>query len=337
MNRAVRAPNVRELFRPQGLGLGGTEDICAGPNPSATAEQCARTGVSPAQYGNILANPAGQYNDLQGGNPLLDVESADTMTFGFVWTPKSISGLSITADYYDVTIEDTIAAFQADDVVKKCAEEGDPALCALIHRDARGTLWLTNDAYTITTNQNLGVVAARGIDFSASYPWNLGGAGFINFSMLGSTMLENSLENPLVNYDCAGYMGNQCGNPSPAWRHRLRASWNTNFKATFSLGWRFMSSVKNDDFSDDPDLSNEALHARLELAGSDEFPAYNWFDFAAIYKFSDQIRVTAGVNNFLDKEPPLGAGLSDIDYGPGYYGMYDYMGRALYANLQFEF
>jgi outer membrane receptor protein involved in Fe transport len=46
--------------------------------------------------------------------------------------------------------------------------------------------------------------------------------------------------------------------------------------------------------------------------------------------------MTAGVNNILDKEPPLGAGLSDIDYGPGYYGTYDYLGRALYINFQFE-
>jgi iron complex outermembrane recepter protein len=337
MNRAVRAPNVQELFRPQGLALEGTEDICAGSSPSATLEQCQRTGVTAAQYGNILENPAGQYNAFIGGNPQLEVESADTMTFGFVWTPKSIAGLSVTVDYYDVTIEDTIDNFQADDVVATCAETGDAALCALIHRDARGTLWLTNEGYTIASNQNIGTVAARGIDFSASYPWDLGSHGFINLSFLGSTMLENSLDNPLVAYDCAGYMGNQCGNPSPAWRHRVRAAWNTSFKATFSLGWRFMSSVKNDDFSDDPDLSNEALHERLELAGSDEFPAYNWFDFAAIYKFSDGLRVTAGVNNIFDKEPPFGAGLSDIDYGPGYYGMYDYMGRALYANLQFEF
>jgi outer membrane receptor protein involved in Fe transport len=337
MNRAVRAPNVRELFRPQGLGLGGSEDICAGPIPSATLEQCQRTGVTAAQYGSVLVNPAGQYNSLEGGNPNLDVESADTITAGFVWTPKSITGLAVTADYYDIEIDDTISAFAPDDVIKSCAEKGDPALCSLIHRDARGTLWLTHDGYTISTNQNIGVVKARGIDVSASYPWNLGKAGFITFSLLGSTMLENSLDNPLVSYDCVGYMGNQCGNPSPKWRHRVRATWNTEFNATFTLGWRYLGSVKVDDASDDPDLGNPALIERWKLNGSYEFPTYNWFDLAAVYKFTDKLRLTAGCNNLLDKEPPLGAGLSDIDYGPGYYGMYDYMGRSLFANLQFEF
>jgi outer membrane receptor protein involved in Fe transport len=337
INRAVRAPNVQELFAPQGLGLGGTEDICAGPNPSATREQCVRTGVPANVYGTVLENPAGQYNSLNGGNPQLDVETADTYTVGLVWTPKSITGLTFTADYFDITIEQTISSFQPDDTIKACAETGDALLCGLIRRDARYTLWLTNQGYTISTNQNIGTVKSRGMDLSLSYPWNLGDSGFINFAMMGSTVLENRTTTPLFDYDCAGYMGNQCGIPSPAWRHRLRASWNTNFKFTFSANWRFISGVENDDLSDDSDLGNPSLVSRLELNGSDKFPAYNWFDLAIAYKFSDKLRLTLGCNNILDKEPPLGSGLSDIDYGPGYYGTYDPLGRSLFANLQFEF
>jgi outer membrane receptor protein involved in Fe transport len=337
INRAVRAPNVQELFRPQSVALDGSEDICAGTNPSATQEQCARTGVSPAQYGRVLENPAGQYNSLLGGNPQLNVETADTFTVGLVLTPRSITGLTITADYFDITIEDTISNFYADDTIKACAENGDPAVCRLIHRDALGTLWLTNDGYTTATNQNIGTVATRGIDAGLTYPWSLGDHGFINFSFLGSTVLENRLTTPLNDYDCAGYMGNQCGIPSPAWRHRARATWNTKFNATFTLGWRFISSVQNDDLSEDSDIGNPALVERLKLNGSDEFPAYNWFDLAIGYAFHEKLRLTFGCNNLLDKEPPLGSGLQDIDYGPGYYGTYDYMGRSLFANLQFEF
>jgi len=337
INRAVRAPNVQELFQPQSVGLQGSEDICAGTNPSATQEQCVRTGVPADQYGRVRENPAGQYNSLLGGNPQLDVETADTITAGFVWTPKSITGLTVTADYFDVKIEDTIDNFFADDTIKVCAETGNPDVCRLIHRDARYTLWLTNDGYTIATNQNIGKVKARGMDVGLTYPWGLGDHGIINFSFLGSTVLENRETTPLYDYDCAGFMGNQCGIPSPAWRHRMRASWNTNFKTTFTLGWRFISGVENDDLSDDPDIGNPALVERLKLNGSDKFPAYNWFDLAVVYKFHDKLRLTLGCNNLLDKEPPLGSGLQDIDYGPGYYGTYDPLGRSLFANLQFEF
>jgi outer membrane receptor protein involved in Fe transport len=345
-NRAVRAPNVQELFVPNSIGLGGTQDICSGDSPAFSFEQCARTGVTAAQYGNIAPNPAGQYNSYDGGNPALDVETADTLTVGAVWTPRSITGLSLTFDYYDIKIADTISSFAPDEVIQACALRGDPDLCSLINRDVRGTLWLIgrypDGAYTISTNQNIGDFRARGLDVAAAYPWNLGDRGYINFSFIGTSSLENSIENPLVAYDCSGYMGNQCGygrgrGPEPKWRHRMRASWNTNFKTTFTLGWRLLGSVTNDDFSPDEDLRDEGTHTALIGAGSDKFPTYNWFDLHVTYAFQDGLRVTLGVNNILDKEPPLGAGLEDIDYGPGYYGQYDYLGRALYANLQFQF
>ncbi|MGD8898004.1 MAG: TonB-dependent receptor, partial [Acidobacteriota bacterium] len=345
-NRAVRAPNVQELFVPASIGLGGSEDICAGPNPAFSFEQCARTGVTAAQYGNIPPNPAGQYNSYNGGNPELEVEKADTLTAGIVWTPRSITGLSLTVDYYDIKIADTISAFAPDDTVKACANGGDPDLCSLIHRDVRGTLWLVsqypNGGYTVSTNQNIGDFRSRGLDVAAAYPLNLGDSGYINFSFVGSSTFENSIDNPLVSYDCAGFMGNQCGygqgrGVNPKWRHRMRASWNTNFNTTFTLGWRMLGPVTNDDFSDESDLRDEGTHTALIGAGSDKFPAYHWFDINVTYAFRDGLQVTGGVNNIMDKEPPLGAGLTDVDYGPGYYGAYDYLGRAIYANLQFAF
>ena len=44
-----------------------------------------------------------------------------------------------------------------------------------------------------------------------------------------------------------------------------------------------------------------------------------------------------GVNNILDKEPPLGVGSSPNDYGPGFYGTYDPLGRYIHASMQFTF
>ena len=336
-NRSVRAPNVYELFQQRGLGLNGSEDICAGATPSATREQCANTGVSAAQYGNILENPASQYNSLDGGNPTLDVEKADTKTLGVVWTPKSITGLTTTLDYYDIKVKGTIDHLQPDDIVKTCAEKGNPLLCSLVHRDALGTLWLTTSAYTEDTNQNIGERRARGLDVGVTYPWNLGHHGFVSFQFLGSTMLEDRLATPLIDYDCIGFYGNQCGIPDAKWRHRLRATWNTNFKSTFSVGWRFISGTQVDDLSSNKDLGNPALVARWKLNGSDHIPAFNWLDLAFGYKFKDRTWLTVGVNNVLDKEPPLGPGLSDVDFGAGFYNTYDSLGRALYANLQFQF
>ena len=113
--------HARELFRPQGYGLGGTEDICANDPatgvPQATLEECMRTGVTAEQYGTVPANPANQYNTVFGGNPDLAPETADTYTFGIVFTPRALPGFTAAIDYYDIKITDTIGNLVADDII----------------------------------------------------------------------------------------------------------------------------------------------------------------------------------------------------------------------------
>ena len=140
-NRATRSANVVELFSPQTYVLGGSTDPCAGDNPEATLAECQLTGVTANQYGYILENPAGQYQISQGGNPDLDPEVADTVSFGIVFTPEG-SSFTAALDYYDIQVEDTIGALRADDVINNCIETGNPLMCDLIHRDQFGSLWI---------------------------------------------------------------------------------------------------------------------------------------------------------------------------------------------------
>src|SRR6185437_5236308 len=83
--RAVRAPNVLELFTPQGLTLVGATDPCAGPvgdnglvASGLTPAQCGNTGVTPHQYGHIIDCISAQCNSFAGGNLNLKPESSDT-------------------------------------------------------------------------------------------------------------------------------------------------------------------------------------------------------------------------------------------------------------------
>ena len=334
-NHATRSPNVRELFLPQGLGLNGNEDICAGPNPGYTQQECANTGVTAAQYGNVLPNPADQYNSLDGGNPLLDPESADTITAGIVWTPQSISGLSLTLDYYDIKVTDTIGYLAPDDVVQTCATTGDPYLCSLVHRDEYGTLWLTPNAYTIDTNDNIGELYAEGVDLNFAWLIGLGNSGYLNTSLIGTYTLANRLANPLIDYDCVGYYGVQCGIPTPEWRHRARISWETNFNMVFSLGWRYQGDVLIDDASPDPDLANPGLIDAWKTNDAYKNDPFNYIDLAFSWNITTPIQLVAGVNNVFDTDPPIAPGLQD--YGAGWYGFYDTYGRTLFAALHFNF
>jgi outer membrane receptor protein involved in Fe transport len=336
---ASRAPNVQELFQPQGLGLGGSADPCAGANPAATLEQCLLTGMTAAQYGNSPDNPAQQYNTLNGGNPDLDPETADTFTAGIVLTPPSISGFSVAIDYWDIEITDTIDSFDADSVITGCIANGDPALCDLIHRDVAGTLWLFTNGYTITTEQNIGSVYGEGIDLNYAWLVGLGDAGFLNTSLTGTWMLADRLSNPLLDYDCVGFFGDQCAPyPTPEWRHRARISWETNFDMVFSLAWRYISSVMNDNTSSDPDLNSDSPGDEyMQINGVYEFDAFNYFDLAWTWSFADHYQFVLGINNILDEEPPLAAGMNDNDYGTGFYGFYDPYGRQLHAAMHFNF
>jgi outer membrane receptor protein involved in Fe transport len=335
-NRAVRAANLAELFRVQGFNLNGSTDICSGDTPTATEAQCANTGVLPGQYGNIAPSPAGQYNTLEGGNPLLAPETADTITAGVVWTPQSIRGLSITLDYYDIQIEETIGALGADDIIQSCANSGDPLMCDLIVRDNQGTLWATQAGYTFTANSNIGQRKAEGVDLNFNYLLGLGNSGYLAMDLMGSYVLKNIFSNPLVDYDCAGYFGFQCFQPIPDWRHRFRATWETNFRLNVSLAWRYVGEVINDDFSDDSDLANPGLHEQWINNDIDKIDAYNYFDLAASYTLRNGLKFTVGVNNILDEEPPLAPAMAD-DTGINMYGIYDPAGRYIFGSVQFNF
>ena len=103
-------PNVIELFTPQGLGLFNmASDPCGGATPAFSLAQCQNTGVTAAQYRNILSSPAGQYNQLFGGNPALTPEKAKTQTIGVVVQP--MRNLSATLDYFNIKVDTPRAAW----------------------------------------------------------------------------------------------------------------------------------------------------------------------------------------------------------------------------------
>jgi outer membrane receptor protein involved in Fe transport len=144
--RAVRAPNIVELYAVQHVGLDGSSDPCAnGPSGVPyTPEQCAKLGVDPlTQYGTIDPNPAAQYNGYYGGNPNLKPETATTKTFGVGFTPSFLPGFRAQVDYYDIKINDTISNIGPSTIMSLCANKD--LFCNLIHRDVNGSLWVSNE------------------------------------------------------------------------------------------------------------------------------------------------------------------------------------------------
>ncbi len=345
-NRAVRAPNVVELFSAQSIGLSGSDDPCAGAAVLGlvngnTAAQCLLTGVSAAQFGNIIANPADQYNGFLGGNPALSPETADSYTLGVVLQPRFIPGLAVTVDAFDIRLVDAIGVIGFDTIITQCLATGDPFFCSRINRaPGSGSLWLGNSGFITDLNTNVGGLSTRGIDVNASYARQIGGMGNLNLSLVG-TYLDELIVNPLaeIKYDCAGFYGNQCGTPNPKWRHKFRVGFTLPSGIGISGQWRHFSRVKVDGLSNDPDLTAPSTSPIVREANR-ELKAQNYFDLALSAKIGDQLSLRIGANNILDRSPPLAGGqtvFAGSGNGNTFPQVYDALGRYLFAGFTVDF
>jgi outer membrane receptor protein involved in Fe transport len=342
-NRAVRAPNVVELFASVGLGLAGSSDPCSTAAPTATLAQCQNTGVTAAQYGTIPKNPANQYNALFGGNPNLAPETADTYTGGVVLQPRFIPGLAVTADYFDIKVKNLVGTLGFSTIMNQCLQTGNAFYCSKIHRDSAGSLWLDNSGFIELTNVNIGGLATKGVDVNASYSRRIGGMGTLNASLVG-TWLDTLITDTGVvptsgggngKFDCAGLYGATCGTPNPAWRHKLRVGFTLPNGLGISGQWRYFSSVLNDTTSSDPDMPGGD-----ESPGDHKISAQSYFDLALTARLADRYNFRLGANNILDKSPPLKSGsvvAPPFGNGNTFPQVYDALGRYLFAGVTIDF
>ena len=332
--RAIRGAHVRELFQPQGFNLFDmTGDPCGGPvtdgrtEEGRTFEECARSGVTQAQFGNIAHSPAGQYNFLQGGNPELSPEEADTVSFGVVYSPSAVDGLTLTLDYFNIHIEQGISNLTPEFILTECLD-GDLAQCEKVQRGRPGDLWIGSDVgssgHIVALQDNLAIEEVVGYDLVADYAMSLGSYGSLSIANVLSyitTWDQQELASaPTVS--CSGMWGSVCGYPTPDIRNKLRAIWTTPWDLSLTGMWRYFSAV---DDVNESDIELESI---------------SYLDLAAIWDAHDNVQVRAGVNNITDVDPPVagnGAGPSISGNGNTFPGMYDALGRYWFiaAGIQF--
>ena len=346
IQRATRSPNPIELFSPQGdnavilsTGVNGLRDPCAGdfdpatatPEPAASLEQCARSGVTANLYGQILDSATGEFNTVTGGNPRLDPEVSDTWTAGIVLTPEFFPGLTLAVDYFSIDVEDFVDTVPPELALNNCVYNNDPFFCGLINRDNAGSLWLVQgEGFIRATNINTGRLATSGFDINAAYAFDIGKRGSFRLRYI-TTLLEEFEEQSLPGantFDCAGFYGGVCGTPRPEYRHRLALEWLSGNKLNASFTWRIVGSV--DQFSSRP----SPIIAQLE--------ATNFFDLSLNYALLDNLDLRFGINNLLDETPPLTSiagfgGTETSGRGNTFPQIYDAQGRFVFGMIQASF
>jgi iron complex outermembrane receptor protein len=341
-NRAIRAPNIDELYAPAAVGAGGVADPCWGSAPLLTLTQCEHTGVTQAQYGHIAVNGAAQINTQTGGNAALKPEIADTYTYGIVFQPSFIPHLVASLDFYRIVISDTITELSPTNVVSDCAFTGQASTCGLIHRGPSGSLWLATSNYVQTTERNIGSVQTKGFDFTAHYGVDAGPGGKFTFN-LTDTYTMQFLTQPIsggLSYDCAGYWGATCQAPLPHIRQVFTTNWATPLPGfDFTVKWRLIGPAKVDSESQNPLL----LVSGPFYTATAQIPGYNYIDLSAHYTVNSMVDVRVGVNNLFDKDPPtvLTGTLSNCPNTTcndnTWAGTYDTLGRYLYAHVTMKF
>ncbi len=337
-SHAVRAPNVIELFTgqntnlpdlsPAGTNANGVQlfDPCASDAPIATLASCQNTGVTAAQYGTIFDVLAGQTQSITGGNPVLNPEEADTVTFGFVWTPSFVDGLSISLDYFNILVEDAIEpGIPAQTTLDQCLATGNPAFCSLITRDADGSL-AAGEAGTgfLSTNVNIGERETTGFDVQVVYDFDYGDHAFnVDYA---ATILDQLDEVPFPGGDpieCEGFFGNECGAPNPEYRHRAILTWATPWDVDVITTWRHFGGTDNDNTAD-------TLETELDTV--------DYIDLAANWHVFEDISVKLSVLNVLAEDPPVFTGAGPASFGNGntYPTVFD-TSRATILSVKYNF
>ncbi len=359
--RAVRAANIVELFTAQGFNLFDmTGDPCGVDDRDANAsvQECIDTGVPAAAMnanpGGVasLDSPAGQYQFLQGGNLNLQPESSDTQSFGIILTPRFAPGMSVSFDWFNIKIDETISTFGSENTLDACYTSGDAAACSRIHRNPNGALWI-GAGHVVDTNINIGSLEAEGIDVNFGYSGvEIGRFGSLNFSLVG-TYFDKLITEPgpgITPYDCVGFFSSVCGTPTNEWRHMARVSWVTPWDVDLSLGWRFYGGVTGISGTGANGVipmatdSNCVPNAAETAAGTGCFgrldrkiPDESYFDLSANWAVTEKASVTLGINNVLDDNPSINASVGTTGNGNTYPQTYDALGRYVFLRATVTF
>ncbi|MCC4832053.1 TonB-dependent receptor [Shewanella sp. 10N.7] len=293
---AFRAPTVSELF--------------GGKSPSF----------------DQIVHPATDQTQAEvtvGGNPLLTPEEADITTLGLVYSPSFVDGLSLTVDYYDIGITNTITSVDSNYIANQCLDangnkinEG-TALCQAsnIEIDNTGRISFDNGL------QNIGETNTSGFDINLAYTFE--GLGLDWKAGLDTSILDTyeEFDQDGNAVDYKGYITGGVGAYAELKTNFNLTAAGDDWSATYEA--RYIDGMDSFACKDDPSDC---------YAPSVDSIVYH--DISANYDITETVRLSGGVNNVLDEEPPYYTGNNDSNTDPY---TYDVLGRYFFVRASVKF
>jgi iron complex outermembrane receptor protein len=350
--RAVRAPNVGELFLAPSSDFAGIGIPTAGGGDPCNYNSAARQGANAAQVRALCVAqgiPAGLIDTYYSGNtdvPSTDVgnvklspETADTYTLGTVFTsPAShplLSRMQLSVDYYNISISNVIGVLAGGQALNKCfnLDGSNPTYsltnqyCALLSRSpADGQV-----TSVLQETQNLGAIKTRGVDLQ--FDWRVG-LGAVGLRDSDGDLVLNAVVSRLLSYKVQDQPGgpfsdftNTVGSPTaggfgslPRWKQVTTASY---VRANWSAGlrWHYLGAMRSLDTVSDPTSTTPPTSS------------YSLVDLFGSWKIDEHIAVHGGINNLLNRDPPVVDGAA----GNTEPSTYDVLGRAFFVAVRANF
>lgn len=355
--KAVRAPTQSDLFSAASQTfINGFLDPCSqtriNDNPNR-AKNCAAAGVPTTQtftVGGVTTTepftnvPASGISANSGGNPNLEEERSESWTFGLVIEPRWTPGLSLTVDYYDITIDNVIFSLGGQTIINQCYDNPsgiDNPFCAAVFRNPNGTMAgqsNVNHAGTsipLTPTGPSALIApfnfakqeTSGIDADLLYRFDLTDDLGVRLRGLVSYVIERNNYTDITSPDFYTRQLSELGDPQ--WQGQVSANFITD---TFDLstrlryvgeqtitGYGVMFPVQDRDPTN-PDA--------LPFAW---YPERFYTDVRLDLKVTPDAKFYLGVDNVFDELPPLD--LLGTEAG----SPFSNTGRFFYAGIQFGF
>lgn len=329
-----RAPSISELFTGVSDSFPEVTDPCNGslqgdPNIDRPAG-CA--GIPAYDQTNT------QIRTLIGGNTNLGPEKAENRTLGLVYSPGFVPGLDIALDWWEIEVDEAIFTQGPQSILDSCYRNGAAAACALITRSPDGQI-----SRLLATPANVGTILNEGYDLTVGYRLPETSWGRTRF-VWDTTYLAKSTTDVngdgLVSEDpVTGEGGDTVGeysNRNNNWRIRSNLAMNWEM-GDFGVNWnvRYYSHQEESCFSvaaaqrvnlcsdpnritnldgDDAGTAPDGPRARPE----NRIPSVTYNDVSAYWKAPWNAKITVGVNNIFDRDPPRSASVAANSFDPQY-------------------
>ena len=333
--RAVRAPNLSEVFSPAGQNFATVVDPCSQRNlATGSANRVANCNAAgrPAGYDYVYT---ASLEIKSGGNPTLTEESSDSYTGGVLLQPSFIPGLSLSADYYNITVNQVISAVTAQQILNLCYDSPDlnNPFCPLFTRSTAATgpageiPFQVLEGSLIQSSANFAKLKVSGIDAQIDYRY-IDGDWTYNFNGQYTHVLKNdSFTNP----------------QNPAFKNRIieelgdpqdQVNFNVSVKYkdfTFGTQVRWISSQYLNTYEDFNAL-NGLPPQNTDYAAVQRYPATAYMDIRGAVDVTEDFNIYVGVDNVFNRMPPFG--LTGVGGGSG---IFDNRGQYFYTGVVAKF